>query len=609
MNNLNDNLFIWSFDVKIQGQNKKTAPPYLLVTLSIFYDPETLEIKFFNYKVKKLGFKLFKKEKNDSLRKRILGSISKTNTKEFIELNQSDLDKLNKDLKKYFTKLSSIFDLIPVFGVSWKNIKNITKVIDNSNGPSIFYYLFELISNIDSCTYHECRGILENTGCPHYRSENYFKLFDDLSLKTKLELFLEQEASAQNTSLISNWMKKNKDIDDLNKIKDTIKNLLNDAHSNKLISESHLDQFQNLINNNKFNQVIQEFSTLFLEKNGKIDDKKKKHFITRLQQMILINAYYNPVSSENNQLNKNKESNDKNDSNFLLHNIIFYGVPGTGKTHYSIITAFWILQSNLKVDKKQSLKEQIEKWLKKEKLSEVDIEEKITNNKDIQEQLKIITLHQGYGYEDFIEGIRPVSSTNMKEKQFDFKIVDGIFKEMVKNAKENPSKKYVLIIDEINRGNLSKIFGECFTLIESNKRLRREGEKWTGIWQITLPNSGELFSIPNNVYIIGTMNHSDYSIAPFDFALRRRFIFEEIMPDKNQIQNKKAQDIFIKLNEKIKSILGQDKQIGHSYFMDIKDDDDFYFVWKNQIEPLLRYDFHLDEQDLEDIQKIYNHKK
>jgi 5-methylcytosine-specific restriction protein B len=146
-------------------------------------------------------------------------------------------------------------------------------------------------------------------------------------------------------------------------------------------------------------------------------------------------------------------------------------------------------------------------------------------------------------------------------------------------------KNYYLIIDEINRGNISKIFGELITLIEENKRDKLE---------ITLPYSKELFKIPSNLYIIGTMNSTDKSIALIDIALRRRFTFLKMKPNASLINYSKAKKIFENLNQYILNTLGEDYQIGHSYFMDIEGEDDLDFVLEYKIEPLLEEYFYGD---------------
>ena len=157
-------------------------------------------------------------------------------------------------------------------------------------------------------------------------------------------------------------------------------------------------------------------------------------------------------------------------------------------------------------------------------------------------------------------------------------------------------KNYYLVIDEINRGNISKIFGELITLIEEDKRDKLE---------VTLPYSKQPFKIPSNLYIIGTMNSTDKSIALIDIALRRRFTFLKMKPNAGLISNEKARDLFERLNEHIKnSHLGEDYQVGHSYFMGIDSDDDLEFVWEYKIVPLLEEYFYGDEDGLRSILKV-----
>ena len=173
-------------------------------------------------------------------------------------------------------------------------------------------------------------------------------------------------------------------------------------------------------------------------------------------------------------------------------------------------------------------------------------------------RVKTVQFHQSYTYEDFIEGFRPsVSGTG-------FEIKKGVFYNFCKEAENDSENDYFFIIDEINRGNLSKIFGELFTLIEADKRGKRKME---------LLYSSDNFSVPKNVYIIGMMNTADRSLAMIDYALRRRFAFFEMKPafeseGFREYQYGLENDKFNKL---IDCVISLNQRIAHSYFCDIEE--------------------------------------
>lgn len=195
------------------------------------------------------------------------------------------------------------------------------------------------------------------------------------------------------------------------------------------------------------------------------------------------------------------------------------------------------------------------------------------------------TFHQNYSYEDFIQGLRP----DTKAVGISFKDVNGVFKTIADNAIKDNENNYVIIIDEINRANISKVFGELITLIEDDKR-------WGEINQtcVTLP-SGEIFAVPNNLYILGTMNSSDKSISLIDAALRRRFEFIEQRPDASLIKNSLLKKVFVVLNERLADDLDStDLLIGHSYFMG-KSSDDLVEILNRSIIPLL-YEYFYDNR-------------
>ncbi|AXX89610.1 hypothetical protein CKA55_06785 [Arcobacter suis] len=170
----------------------------------------------------------------------------------------------------------------------------------------------------------------------------------------------------------------------------------------------------------------------------------------------------------------------------------------------------------------------------------------------------------------------------------------------IKQEKEN-LKNFYIVIDEINRGNISKIFGELITLIEEDKRGKKE-------YEVTLPYSKKPFLIPENLYIIATMNSTDKSIATIDIALRRRFTFLKMKPNLDLVPEI-AKVLFEKINEHISKTINEDYKLGHSYFMNIVDDKDLEFVKKYKIQPLLEEYFYGDEENYKKAIAILNIKE
>lgn len=379
-------------------------------------------------------------------------------------------------------------------------------------------------------------------------------------------------------------------------------------------------------------------------------------------------------------------------------NQILYGPPGTGKTYHTIDKALEILGENLENRDEKKAK----------------FDEYVKNG-----QIVFTTFHQSYGYEEFVEGIKPRIDSKENSKEVEYEIKDGIFKELCKKALDNykvslltqeefvksedlenkieifldelvdqqkfiekiqsggfkleeynekyriitddtnanlylnleifktllenkdkiingrsikqilnnkhrrqidsyyfqlvklfkereqdykvdnnPSEKpelkpYIIIIDEINRGNVSKIFGELITLIEASKRIGEKEEL-----KVTLPYSGKEFGVPKNVYIIGTMNTADRSITSLDTALRRRFEFIEMMPDVSKLsmdcEGINLQELLKAINTRIEYLLDREKTIGHAFFTSVENLEDLKKVFKNKIIPLLQEYFYND---------------
>ena len=409
-----------------------------------------------------------------------------------------------------------------------------------------------------------------------------------------------------------------------------------------------------------------------------------------LDYTSLLNALTNVYHLTYEKFYKNTENNQQNNSDNEGYkmtdddkkltyplNQILYGPPGTGKTYSVVRKALEIIEGNASNDR-YKFKEYVEKG-----------------------QIKFITFHQSYGYEEFVEGIK----AETKNDNVSYRIEDGAFKSickrangdkiLLKDAKEElteddfkklyenyvdklplfsnntygkiletptdkqpfylyksnqfsilikpqnsndpktiscdklikdifyndsygmPSyepviiqdilsqeyesyktnhinKNYILIIDEINRGNISKIFGELITLIEPSKRLGADDEI-----MVELPYSKEKFGVPSNLYIIGTMNTADRSIALMDTALRRRFEFVEMMPEYDTLNETIIEGINVgemlkTINERIEYLYDRDHTIGHAYFINVSDIKTLANVFKNKILPLLQEYFYDD---------------
>ena len=201
-------------------------------------------------------------------------------------------------------------------------------------------------------------------------------------------------------------------------------------------------------------------------------------------------------------------------------------------------------------------------------------------------RIAMVTFHQNVAYEDFIEGIRPVLD---RTGALAYEMHAGIFKRLVEAATERENERFVLIIDEINRGNIAKIFGELITLMEGSRRIGRADSTY-----VTLPYSGDKFGIPDNLYVIGTMNTADRSIQLLDTALRRRFTFIEMMPDPEHdgicrdIDGIDCAKLLKAMNERIAALLDREHQIGHTYLMDVDTIGELSNAMQNRIFPLLQ---------------------
>ena len=279
--------------------------------------------------------------------------------------------------------------------------------------------------------------------------------------------------------------------------------------------------------------------------------------------------------------------------------IVFHGPPGTGKTYGALNFAKW--------------------WIDR------GLDEEDHFDDAVEDRLRMVTFHPTFSYEDFIEGI----TAKTRDGDLVYEPEAGVFKEMAEDAVEAyedadskaDAPRYILIIDEVNRGNIPKIFGETITLIENDKRLGEPNEM-----RDELPHSEDRLVVPPNLYIIGTMNTADRSIALVDAAIRRRFRFRHFPPNYEVLYDELGfdgeQDVKTKasveegedlgalsilalsaINERIRDSgnLGKGKQVGHSYLIGGTTDERLVESWKNEILPLL------DEYYFGDMERLKEH--
>lgn len=499
-------------------------------------------------------------------------------------------------------------------------------------------------------------------------------------------------------------------------------------------SQNYIDKMKNLFSEylnkkkldkntiNKYIQVIENISKEFLKENLYSCDlfsfdqninKLNKNEEFKLKNSNGHNMYSSALNYyraflidyyEQDIFITERVQSEESNMKIIPLNQILYGPPGTGKTYHTIDKALEILGENL--ESRDEKKAKFDEYVRKG-------------------QIVFTTFHQSYGYEEFVEGIKPIIDNDENSQEVKYDVKDGIFKELcdksLKNyilsmqneneidldklifefanyinqdflnkgnefplenkvsikkillnfkdeyrsfslggsikspqsltidiikrdylnfknkkilsfkdikpkydsqsdyhgnaiyyfmfynklkefeniqnekfkIKKEILKSYIIIIDEINRGNVSKIFGELITLIEPSKRIGEKEEL-----KVTLPYSGEKFGVPKNVYIIGTMNTADRSITSLDTALRRRFEFIEMMPDVSKLsmdcEGINLQELLKAINTRIEYLLDREKTIGHAFFIDIDNLEKLKDVFQNKIIPLLQEYFYND---------------
>ena len=278
-------------------------------------------------------------------------------------------------------------------------------------------------------------------------------------------------------------------------------------------------------------------------------------------------------------------------------NQILYGPPGTGKTWHTVARAVAIMEN-------RNVREVAQE-------DRAAVKRRFDGHRGAG-RIEMVTFHQNTTYEDFVEGIRPVladgasvgEATPAEPGDVRYELSRGVFRRIAERAALDPHRHYVLIIDEINRGNIARIFGELITLIEDSKRIGRDDEA-----RVTLPASKTDFGVPANLHVVGTMNTADRSIALLDTALRRRFVFEEMMPDPSHPRVSKDVDgvdcgkLLAAMNRRIAVLLDREHQIGHTYFLRVDTLELLSSTFRTRIMPLLQEYFY---DDWEKIRAVLN---